>query len=39
MNNNVCLNLMMIESDIKKLLNKEENYLNFFINNLKVFEY
>lgn len=36
---NICLNLMMIESDIKNLLNKEDDYFNFFVNNLKVFEY
>jgi hypothetical protein len=39
MNDNVCLNLMMIESDIKKLLNNQDDYLNFFLNNLQLFEY
>ena len=39
MDDNVCLNLMMIESDIKKLLNKQDDYFNFFVNNLKIFEY
>ena len=39
MNNNLCLNLMMIEENIKNLLNKDNDYLNFFINNLNFFEY
>lgn len=39
MNNNLCLNLMMIEENIKNILNEDNDYLNFFINNLKVFEY
>ena len=40
MDNNVCLNLMMIESDIKKLLNKEDDFnLDHFIETLQVFDY